>query len=231
MSHAQARLLPTSRPVQTSPAGGGVLLSLASSRAARVGHQHCPTARVTSGRTRCRPSAAAVALGKSRWLPEQRVRASVVTLRRERAAVLLPRRLEAHVNAMATGRTFRRCGCRDRETGRRLGRRCPRLLDAGHGSWYLCLELGVGSDGQRCRLRCGGYPSQSEARRALAELRALSGGAPSRAGWTTGRWLARWLAGEQGLRPSSARRHVRLYLMPHLAGEPRLRSGRLASRW
>jgi integrase len=128
------------------------------------------------------------------------------------------------VNTMATGRTFRRCGCRDRQTGRRLGGRCPRLDDPEHGSWYLCLELGVGSDGQRCRLRCGGYPSQTEARRALAELGAPSGGgAPGQAGWTTGRWLARWLAGKEGLRPSSARSyrgHVRLYLVPHLGRIP-----------
>lgn len=124
---------------------------------------------------------------------------------------------------MATGRTFRRCGCRDKETGRRLGGRCPRLDDAGHGSWYRCLELGIGSDGQRCRLRCGGYRSQTAARRALAELGAPSGGAPAQAGWTTGRWLARWLTGKEGLRPSSAssyRGHVRLYLMPHLGRIP-----------
>ncbi len=128
------------------------------------------------------------------------------------------------MNTMATGRTFRRCGCRDRQVGRRLGARCPRLDDPEHGSWYLCLELGVGSDGQRCRLRCGGYPSQTAARQALAELGAASGRGPrGQAGWTTGRWLARWLAGKDGLRPSSARSyrgHVRLYLVSHLGRIP-----------
>ena len=39
------------------------------------------------------------------------------------------------------GSTFKRCGCRDRRTGRQLGRRCPRLRERGHGSWYLAVEL------------------------------------------------------------------------------------------
>jgi integrase len=127
------------------------------------------------------------------------------------------------VNTKTTGRTFRRCGCRDRKTGRRLGGRCPRLADAGHGSWYLCLELGIGSDGRRCRLRCGGYPSQKAARQALDQLCIPSGGPGGGTGWTTGRWLARWLAGKEGLRPSSVRSyqgHVRLYLVPHLGRIP-----------
>jgi len=33
------------------------------------------------------------------------------------------------------------CGCRDGKTGRRLGCRCPRRGDPGHGSWYVCVEL------------------------------------------------------------------------------------------
>jgi len=127
------------------------------------------------------------------------------------------------VNTKATGRTFRRCGCRNKDTGRRLGMLCARLTDAGHGSWYLCLELGVGMDGQRRRLRTGGYPSQAAARRALAQLAAPRAGSPDGAGWTTGRWLTGWLAGKEGLRPSSARSyggHVRLYLVPHLGRIP-----------
>jgi hypothetical protein len=39
------------------------------------------------------------------------------------------------------GSTFKRCGCRDPRTGRQLGRRCPRLRERGHGSWYLAVEL------------------------------------------------------------------------------------------
>lgn len=123
----------------------------------------------------------------------------------------------------ATGRTFRRCGCRSRETGRRLGVHCPGLAQASHGSWYLCLELGAGADGRRRRLRCGGYPTQAAARRALAQLTAPSGSSAAAAGWTVGRWLARWLASKDGLRPGSVRSyrgHVRLYLLPHLGRIP-----------
>ena len=48
-------------------------------------------------------------------------------------------------------------------------------------------------------------------------------GAPGPAGWTTGRWIAHWLAAKQGLRPSSVRSYrgyVRLYLVPHLGRIP-----------
>ena len=43
------------------------------------------------------------------------------------------------------------------EPGRRLGARCPRRGEPGHGSWYLSIELPRGPGVNRCRIRRGGY--------------------------------------------------------------------------
>lgn len=74
------------------------------------------------------------------------------------------------MNMTPAGRTFRRCGCRDQSTGRRLGAACPRWTDEAHGSWYLSLELGASLSGRRRRLRLGGYPDQDAAQLALSQL-------------------------------------------------------------
>jgi hypothetical protein len=57
------------------------------------------------------------------------------------------------------------CGCREPGNGRRMGSRCPLRGEEGHGSWYLSLELPVGLDGRRRRIRRGGFPSQDSAGR------------------------------------------------------------------
>lgn len=119
---------------------------------------------------------------------------------------------------------FKRCGCRDRRTGRQLGGRCPRLDGRGHGSWYLAAELPAGPDGRRRRVRLGGYPTRAAAEAMLGRLRAPIGrpfgGA---AGCTTGQWLASWLATRQSLRPSARRsyqQHLDAYLIPGVGGIP-----------
>lgn len=50
---------------------------------------------------------------------------------------------------MDYGSVCRRCGCRDENTGRLLGARCPGLRSAEHGSWYFSVGLRPlpGSDG------------------------------------------------------------------------------------
>ncbi|WP_433171342.1 S26 family signal peptidase [Actinoallomurus sp. CA-150999] len=56
---------------------------------------------------------------------------------------------------MASGKTFKICGCRDGETGRLLGRKCPKLRRASgqwsphHGTWSYQLELPPNVDGSR----------------------------------------------------------------------------------
>lgn len=99
------------------------------------------------------------------------------------------------------------------------GARCPRRGRAGHGSWYLSLELPAGPGGRRRRVRRGGFPARAAAEQALARLRmpvpGVAGGVPV----TVGQWLERWLAARSAPRPSTLRGyavHVRLYLAPYL---------------
>lgn len=119
---------------------------------------------------------------------------------------------------MDRGSVFRRCGCRDRATGRLLGARCPRLSSRRHGTWYFSTEL-PSAAGDRRRVRRGGFTSRSAA---AAALEALSGTAPGPVQELgTGKWLERWLASRVSLRASTSRgyaAHVRGYLVPYLGG-------------
>ncbi|TDC17253.1 hypothetical protein E1284_09895 [Actinomadura bangladeshensis] len=84
---------------------------------------------------------------------------------------------------------YRRCGCEDPGGGWALGSRCPRLAaERSHGSWYLRLELGTGTDGRRRRVRRGGFRTRKSAEAALVRLRG-SAGSPL----TVAQWLQRWL--------------------------------------
>ncbi|MDB4872714.1 MAG: hypothetical protein JWL97_3718 [Gemmatimonadales bacterium] len=86
---------------------------------------------------------------------------------------------------MAEGTTSKACGCRDEETGRRLGKKCPKLRRASgswssqHGNWFYQLELPLNSDGsRRGPLRRAGFDSQKDAEAEMAqavELLAIAG--------------------------------------------------------
>ncbi|MFF4775479.1 tyrosine-type recombinase/integrase [Microtetraspora fusca] len=80
---------------------------------------------------------------------------------------------------MATGKTYKQCGCRD-EDGRRLGQKCSRLRRTGgawsrdHGTWYYQLELPPKSDGTRRQpLRRGGFTAQAAAQEEMDHARRL----------------------------------------------------------
>jgi hypothetical protein len=95
---------------------------------------------------------------------------------------------------------------------------CPHLpIDDDHGSWYFAVQA-RGLDGQRQRIRQGGYANPEEAQtagRALATADRDGAGA----GCTVGEWLARWLTSKNALRPSTRQgyaTHIRLYLIPQL---------------
>ena len=116
----------------------------------------------------------------------------------------------------ARGSVYSWCGCRDPETGRRLGSRCPQRGKLGHGSWYLSLELPAGLDGHRRRIRRDGFPTRKAAEKALVRVRMPEA---AEAVLTTGEWLDRWLEQRTGPRESTMRgyaAHVRLYLRPCL---------------
>ncbi|MFG1710330.1 hypothetical protein ACFLIM_44895 [Nonomuraea sp. M3C6] len=71
--------------------------------------------------------------------------------------------MEVAQMAMAHVQVSRRCGCVDPETGRQRGTQCSRLsVDDEHGSWYFAVQL-RSLDGQRQRIRQGGYADREEA--------------------------------------------------------------------
>ncbi|WP_042284774.1 tyrosine-type recombinase/integrase [Nocardiopsis alba] len=77
------------------------------------------------------------------------------------------------------GRVFKRCGCRDENSGRALGVRCPKLRRQGgafnprHGDWGYQLELPRTSGGKRRQARRTGLDSQEQAWEVLDHLKAL----------------------------------------------------------
>jgi integrase len=121
---------------------------------------------------------------------------------------------------MDHGSVYRRCGCRDENTGRLLGARCPGLSSPSHGSWYFSADL-PSPAGERRRVRRGGFAAKAAAVAALEAL-AIPAALPE-PGLSTGEWLGRWLASRVSLRESTARSyaaHVRGYLVPYLGGIP-----------
>jgi hypothetical protein len=89
---------------------------------------------------------------------------------------------------------YRRCGCEDPDGGRVMGLAAERS----HGSWYLRLELGTGTEGRRRRVRRGGFATRKSAQEALLRLRG-----PAGSPLTVGEWLARWLDNHPVRRPRS----------------------------
>src|SRR5436305_10687436 len=125
---------------------------------------------------------------------------------------------------------FRRCGCRDRATGRQLSSTCPRLADPAHGQWYFAVEVPTAT-GRRARVRRGGYASLAHAERARQAFLALPDAAATGRAWTVRRFLEQWLSAmPQQVRPTTMRGyrdHVGNYLIP-LLGHIRLASLRTA---
>jgi integrase len=117
------------------------------------------------------------------------------------------------------GKIFKRCGCRDGR-GQRLEKRCPRLVERRHGSWYFhCSAPNL--RGRSERIRRGGFPSQAAAQTARDEYLADSASRRSGKGWTVERWLRHWLASRTRIRPTTRlayTRDVELVLIPHLGG-------------
>ncbi|WP_419996925.1 site-specific integrase [Streptomyces boninensis] len=73
------------------------------------------------------------------------------------------------------GSTYRRCYCRDADTGKPLGKLCPKLSSRKHGSYSVRQELPLREDGTRRAFNRAGYSSLKEAQADLDQVRALLG--------------------------------------------------------
>ncbi|GAA0427057.1 hypothetical protein GCM10010160_62930 [Acrocarpospora corrugata] len=118
---------------------------------------------------------------------------------------------------------YKRCGCANKTTGKRLGGRCGRLAETDHGSWYFAIQV-TDVSGRRRRIRHGGFPDEAAARQVATDLIASGQDAPVTAHCTVGRWLTYWLSiVTQWLRPPTVKAyqdHVRLFLAPYLGPIP-----------
>jgi len=119
------------------------------------------------------------------------------------------------------GSVYPRCFCRDPDTGRPLGRKCPKLRAKGHAAgWFFRYDAPRSRDGKRRRPEMGPFPTQKAAEEELAAtLARLGGGAqvPDRA-LTVGAYLDNWLAAKKlGLKPQTYESYaeaVSLYFRP-----------------
>ncbi len=122
---------------------------------------------------------------------------------------------------------YRACACRDPETGRQHGTRCPDLKKKSHGKWYVRYEAPAGPDGRRRRRRIGPYDTEKEAKNSLVEAlgRESATGYSDDRSLKVGAYLDRWHAdrvseaenGDGGLKPktlASEAEAIDLYLKP-----------------
>ena len=71
------------------------------------------------------------------------------------------------------GSTYQRCYCRDADTGKPLGKACPKLSSRKHGSYALRQELPNRPDGTRRSFNRSGYESRKTAQADLDQVREL----------------------------------------------------------
>ncbi|MHB9753207.1 site-specific integrase [Streptomyces sp. BYX5S] len=73
------------------------------------------------------------------------------------------------------GSTHRRCYCRDPETGKPLGKKCPKLNSRKHGSYSIRQELPPREDATRRSFSRAGYETLKAAQADLDHVRAILG--------------------------------------------------------
>ncbi|WP_165970706.1 tyrosine-type recombinase/integrase [Actinomadura sp. 6K520] len=121
------------------------------------------------------------------------------------------------------GTTFKRCGCRNPETGKKfaLGT-CPQQAKRTHGSWWARYEAPPGADGRRRQPYIGPFTTQKAAQAALADelCTAERLGQPIDRSLKVDAYLERiWLPGKRRLAKSTYADYeeiIRLYLAPGL---------------
>lgn len=120
------------------------------------------------------------------------------------------------------GSVYARCFCRDPETRKPLGRKCPKLRSKGHtAGWFFRYDAPRDPDGKRRRPEVGPFATQKAAEEELAAtLARLGGGAqvPDRS-LLTGAYLDAYIKGKLNLKPSTLatnREIINLYWKPAL---------------
>ncbi|MDT0423495.1 tyrosine-type recombinase/integrase [Streptomyces evansiae] len=71
------------------------------------------------------------------------------------------------------GSTTKACFCRDRNSGKPLGKKCPKLTQRAHGVWSIRQELPADEEGNRRLFRRAGYETKDKAQGDLDKVRAL----------------------------------------------------------
>lgn len=70
------------------------------------------------------------------------------------------------------GTVYKRCSCKEPDTGKPLNQHCPRLAQQRHGTWMLDVRIDTTDRPQR-RLKRSGYTTRKEAAAALGYIRDL----------------------------------------------------------
>ncbi|MEV4251976.1 site-specific integrase [Spirillospora sp. NPDC049652] len=67
------------------------------------------------------------------------------------------------------GTTFKKCGCRNPETGRKYSQgKCPRITQSNHGAWWARFDAPAGAGEKRRQPILGPYKTKKEAQAALS---------------------------------------------------------------
>jgi Arm DNA-binding domain len=120
------------------------------------------------------------------------------------------------------GSVYQRCSCRDQETRKPLGRKCPKLRNKRHATgWFFRYDAPRGPDGKRRRPEAGPFATKQAAEEELAAtLARLGGGAqvPDRS-LLIGAYLDAYIKGKLNLKPrtlATNREIINLYWKPAL---------------
>ncbi|WP_435601260.1 tyrosine-type recombinase/integrase [Streptomyces sp. C10-9-1] len=65
---------------------------------------------------------------------------------------------------------YKACSCRDPQTKKLLGKKCPQLGKKGHGAWYARYEAPPSAEGKRRQPRIGPYDTERECKAALGKV-------------------------------------------------------------
>jgi integrase len=119
------------------------------------------------------------------------------------------------------GSVFPLCFCRDPQTGKALGKKCPKLGKKGHAKWYFRYSAPAGADGKRRQPRIGPFDTKTVAEEELtaALARIAGGGQVHDRSLLFGAYLTAYAAGKLDVKAStlaSIHEAVRLYWIPAL---------------